>query len=284
LLWLLHTSTSCVFGSANPSDNWNAVPNTLNRSLGSDRGEAGDILGDDIPGDANRVACNLGDVMLAECGPVHDRLREVEFQVVSQRPVVSFPVAGLREVSRRQVVFVQGVRSQVAGSVDCLLQARQEVARRSEDDSSKNHPLRHRLLASYSDDQGRRIFLSRPDSVCLPQQGGRLTVHPLRVCVPVPMVWSPAQLACVLVPMAWLLVQLACVPVPMACVQAPMACVQAPMVGQRKVIGRHRDRRGFRHLHAARKRLHKSRTLPAAELNNKRFVLSCVSCLCHQMN
>jgi hypothetical protein len=168
------------------------------------------------------------------------------------------------------VVFVQGVRSQVAGSVDCLLQARQEVARRSEDDSSKNHPLRHRLLASYSDDQGRRIFLSRPDSVCLPQQGGRLTVHPLRVCVPVPM--------------AWLLAQLACVPVPMACVQAPMACVQAPMVGQRKVIGRHRDRRGFRHLHAARKRLHKSRTLPAAELNNKKFVLSCVSCLCHQMN
>jgi hypothetical protein len=36
--------------------------------------------------------------MLAECGPAHDRLREVEFREVefrevSQRPVVWFPAA-----------------------------------------------------------------------------------------------------------------------------------------------------------------------------------------------
>jgi hypothetical protein len=166
----LQTPTSCVCGYANPSDNWGDAPNTLNRSLGSVRGEAGDILGDDIPGDANLVACNLGDVFRAVCGPVHGRLREVELREVSQRQVVEFPVAVLREVSRRQVVefqvavlqevarrqvvVVRGVQSQVAGSVDRPLPARQEVERPSVDDSSRNHPQRHHLLVAYSGDRG----------------------------------------------------------------------------------------------------------------------------------
>jgi hypothetical protein len=166
----LHTSTSCDCGYANPSDNWDDVPNTLNRSLGSDRGEEDDILGDDIPGDANRVACDLGAVLRAVCGPVHDRHQEVEFQKaafreVSQRQEVELPVvvsreAEFQEVSRHQVVFVQGVRSQVADSVDYRLrvdrpfQAWRAAARQSVDDSSKNHPQRHLLLVVYSDDQG----------------------------------------------------------------------------------------------------------------------------------
>jgi hypothetical protein len=145
----LHTSTSCGCGYANPSENWRVFPDTLNRNLGSDRGEAGDIPEDDIPGDANLVVCNLGDVLLAVCGPVYDRLQ-----------VVAFQVDELREVSRRQVVVVPGVRSQEAGSVDyrrrvdCPFQAWRAAARQSVDDSSKNYPQRHLLLVAYSDDQG----------------------------------------------------------------------------------------------------------------------------------
>jgi hypothetical protein len=171
----LHTSTSCDCGYANPSDNWSDVPSTLNRSLGNDRGEEDDILEGDIPGDANRVACDLGAVLRVVCGPVHDRHREVEFQEaafreVSQHQEVEFPVVVLREaefqeVSQHQVVFVQGVRSQVADSVDyrhsvdCLrwvdrpFQAWRAAARRSVDDFSKSPPLRH-LRVWYLDDQG----------------------------------------------------------------------------------------------------------------------------------
>ncbi len=144
----MHTSTSCDCGYANPSDNWGDVPNTLNRSLGSDRGEAGDIREDDIREDASLVACNPGDVNLAVCGPARGPLQEVEF-----------PVAEFQEVSRRQVVVVRDVQSPVAGSVDYRrrgdrpTRARQEVARRSVDDSSKS-PLQRHLPAVYSDDQG----------------------------------------------------------------------------------------------------------------------------------
>jgi hypothetical protein len=97
---------------------------------------------------ASRVACDLGAVLRVVGGPVHDRHREVEFQE-----------AAIRVVSQRQVVFVRGVRSQVAGSVDCLrwvdcpFQAWPAAARRSVDDSSKSPPLRH-LRVWYSDDQG----------------------------------------------------------------------------------------------------------------------------------
>jgi hypothetical protein len=162
-------STSCVCGYANPSDNCGDGPNTLRRSLGSDRGEAGDILEDDIPGDVNRVAGNLEDGFRVVCGLVHDRLQEVEFQAVSQSPVgvlpavslrqvVEFPAAVFPAVSRHQAVVVRGVLSQEAGSVDYRrqgpFQAWQEVARQSVDDSSKNHPQRHLLLVAYSDDQG----------------------------------------------------------------------------------------------------------------------------------
>jgi hypothetical protein len=113
--------------------------------------------------DASLVVCNLGDVFLAVCGPVHGRLREVESQVValrevSQRQGVEFQVAYSREVSRRQVVVVRGVQSQVAGSVDYRRRVdrpsrvRQEVARRSVDDSLKSPLQRHRPVA-YLDDR-----------------------------------------------------------------------------------------------------------------------------------
>ncbi len=94
------------------------------------------------------MACNLGAVLRVVGGPVHDRLREVEFQVVELRE------AEFQEVSRRQVVVVRDAQSQVAGSVDYPLQAWRAAARRSVDDSSKNHPQRHLLLVAYSDDQG----------------------------------------------------------------------------------------------------------------------------------
>jgi hypothetical protein len=218
------------------------------------------------------------------------------------------------------VVVAQGVRSQVADSVDCLRRvdrpsrARREAARRSVDDSSKSRLQRH-LPALYPGDQGRRIFSNRPDSVYLPQQGGRLTVHPLRAYLPVRMVWSPVRMVWTpvrmvwtlvrmvwslvrmvwsLVRMVWSLVRMVWPPVPMVWppvrmawppvrmvwplvrmvwLLVPMACVPVPMVGQRKVIGLlHRRRRGLRHLHVARKSLHKSKTLPEQEPNNKRFV------------
>jgi hypothetical protein len=158
----LHTPTSCDCGYAIPSENWSVFPNTLNRSLGSDRGEAGDILEDDIPGDVNRVAGNLEDGFRVVCGLVHDRHQEVEFPAVefpvAEFPVVEFPVVELRVVSRRLAVVVRGVLSQEAGSVDYRrqgpFQAWQEVARQSVDDSSKNHPQRHLLLVAYLADQG----------------------------------------------------------------------------------------------------------------------------------
>jgi hypothetical protein len=154
----LHTSTSCDCGYANPSDNWSDVPNTLNRSLGNDRGEEDDILEGDIPGAASRVACDLGVVLRVVGGPVHDRHREVSQRQEVESPVVVLREAEFQEAFQHQVVFVQGVRPQVAGSVDCLrrvdypFQAWRAAARRSVDDSSKSLLQRHLLLVAYSDD------------------------------------------------------------------------------------------------------------------------------------
>jgi hypothetical protein len=98
-----------------------------------------------------------------------------------------------------------------------------------------------------------------------------------------------------LVQMVWPLVRMAWPSVRMAWPSVQMVWPSALKVGSLRgsvrwtLIGlRHRHLylhlRLYLHLHAVRKSFRKSKVLPEAELNKKKFVLSCVSCLWFQLS